>query len=388
MDNLQKMLDPRKMNATTAANTQSYGARTEGSWIFERGKLYSGIDLRIESAEGERSREFLMGPMAGHTVYDNVWNNGEIIKTGLFAEYNHYYSLFKLVFSGRLEHNDAEAKDLDPQFAEKNPNTTATQINPNLSIGGYWEIGHGFTTGLWLGHAQRSGSLTERYINSFPVGLDAYDMLGNPQLSPEINNQIDVILGYKSSHTDLDLGIFVSFLDNYISSVIDTSLSPTMPSSPGVRRFINIEKSFMTGFEFTWKQLLFAGLEHHLNIAYTYGEDRVRKEPLPEIAPLDLRYAISGSYLNNTLLPLITFRYVLKQDRISHAFGETATASFNLLDFVLTYQFSQYLGATVGVQNIFDETYYEHLNRFVKDQPYPIYAPGRNFYLSVFLNFM
>jgi iron complex outermembrane receptor protein len=329
-----------------------------------------------------------MGPMTGHNVYDNVWNGGQVTKTGFFGEYHHYFPQLKLVLSGRLEYNDARATDLDPDFASKNQNTSITQFNPNISIGGYWGFGSGFTAGLWLGHAQRSGSLTERYINSFPVGLDAYDMLGNPQLLPEINNQLDVILGYKSSHSEFNLGFFVSYLEDYISSVIDTSLTPTMPSSPGVRQYINIKDAFMTGFEFTWKQRLFAGLQHHLNIAYTYGQDKIRKEPLPEIAPLDLRYSISGRYLNNTLKPLINIRHVLKQDRISHVFGETATPSFTLLDIVLTYQYSQHLGAAAGVQNLFDVTYYEHLNRVVKNQPYPIYAPGRNFYLSAFLNFM
>jgi iron complex outermembrane receptor protein len=376
------------MSAITEAITLSYGGRTEGTWIFEHGKLYSGVDLRIESVEGERSREFLMGPMTGQTINDNVWNGGHITRTGIFGEYHHYFLPVRLVLSGRLEYNDAEARDLDPDFGAKNQTTSISQFNPNISIGGYWSFGDGVTAGLWLGHAQRSGGLIERYINSFPVGLDAYDMLGEPNLSPETNNQIDFIIGYKSSNTELDLSIFVSYLEDNISSVIDTSLSPTMPSSPGVRRYVNIEEAFLTGFEFTWRQRLVAGLEHNLNIAYTYGEDRIRKESLPEIAPLDLRYSISGTYFNNALSSRIALRYVMKQDRISRSFGETKTPSFTLLDIGLTYHFNQILGVTTGVENLFDELYYEHLNRFVKNQLYPIFAPGRNFYLSLFVNFM
>jgi iron complex outermembrane receptor protein len=388
MDNLLKILQPRNINATTEATTKSYGGRTEGTWILDQSKFWSGLDLRIEAAQGERSREFLMGPMSGNTLYDNVWNDGQVVRAGIFAEYQYFFSAIKLIFSGRMEYNDARAKNPDPDFVEKNPVTSATDYNPNISLGGYWDMGRGFTSGLWFGHAQRSGSLTERYINSFPVGLDAYDMLGNPQLSPEINNQIDIILGYKSSQTELDFSVFVSFLKDYISSVIDTILTPTMPSNPGVRRYTNIPDAFMSGFEFTWKQRLFTGLEHHLIIAYTYGQDKQRNEPLPEIAPLDLRYVLSASYLNNTLLPVITYRYVLEQKRISQAFGETKTPSFSLLDLSITYQFSSDIGASIGVENVFDELYYEHLNRLVRNQPYPVYAPGRNFYLSIFIDFM
>lgn len=73
MDNLLKSLDPRPVNATTQANTLNYGFRTEGAWGFKQMRLYSGLDYRFEGADGQRSREFLMGPNSGNVVFDNVW---------------------------------------------------------------------------------------------------------------------------------------------------------------------------------------------------------------------------------------------------------------------------------------------------------------------------
>jgi len=52
-------------------------------------------------------------------------------------------------------------------------------------------ISNNYSVGLWLGRANRSGSLTERFINYFPVGLDPYEMIGNPQIRAETNNQLD-----------------------------------------------------------------------------------------------------------------------------------------------------------------------------------------------------
>jgi len=388
MDNLGKLLDPRKVNAFTNAETKTYGGRTEAAWTFEKGRLYSGLDLKIESAKGTRNREFLMGPNAGRTAYDNVWNGGQVNKYGMFAEYHQLFTLFKLVLSGRLEYNQAEADDIDPEFLQKNPKKAVAQINPNFSIGAYKDFSDAVSAGIWLGRAQRSGSLTERYINSFPVGLDAYEMLGSPKLDPETNNQADIILGYKTNSTQINLSIFASLLNNYISSKIDTSLSPVLPSSPGVRRFANIEDAFKTGFELTWKQKLTAGIEHRLNIAYTFARDNTLDEPLPETAPLDLRYALSGGFLNNKLQPFFAYRYVLKQDRISKTFGETQTPSFSTLDFNIAYQLNNYIEASAGIQNLFDESYYEHLNRPVKGQPRAVYSPGRSFHFTIFIDFM
>lgn len=388
MDNLGKNLVPRMVDAETDANTFNYGGRSEGIWAFEQGRLYTGLDLRIERANGERTRAFLMGPMAGKTVYDDVWNDGQVARASVFGEYHHSFTAFRLILSGRLEYNHASANDVNDKFLSNNPETSKTQINPNISIGGLKDFSNGLSAGVWLGRAQRSGSITERYINSYPVGVDPYDMLGNPALNPEINNQIDLTLGYKSAGMSLDIGVFASFLQDYISSEIDPNLIPIMPSSPGVRRYLNIKDALMRGFEITWAQRLFTGHKQSLSVAYTYGQDRVRNEPLPEIAALDVRYALSGSYLDTKLRPTIAFRHVLKQERISTAFGETKTPSFSVVDFAITYQVLRNLGATAGVKNLFDEAYYEHLNRPLAGQSRAIFAPGRNIYLSLFVDMM
>ncbi len=74
--------------------------------------------------------------------------------------------------------------------------------------------------GIWLGRAQRSGSLTERYINRFAVGIDAYELVGNPDLKPETNNQIDLIFTHKKDNIFFQADVFYSYLENYISGVI------------------------------------------------------------------------------------------------------------------------------------------------------------------------
>jgi iron complex outermembrane receptor protein len=162
-----------------------------------------------------------------------------------------------------------------------------------------------------------------------------------------------------------------------------------MPSSPGVRRFINIDRAFKTGFEARWSQALPAGLHHEMSLAYTYGQDLEKNEPLPEIAPLDLSLYLYGNYFSHRLIPYIKFRYVMEQSRISQEFGETKTPSFALFDLGLSYKLSPILGISTGIQNLFNTLYYEHLNRSVRDaSASPIYAPGRCFFLSFNLDLM
>ena len=123
------------LNASTDATTSNYGARTEGVWRFKNGKLYSGFDYRVEAADGTRAREFLMGSNAGNTIYDNVWQEGQISKTGWFGEYHLNVSKIHFIFSGRMELNNAVINNPSDIFININPDTEITQFNPSVSIG-------------------------------------------------------------------------------------------------------------------------------------------------------------------------------------------------------------------------------------------------------------
>jgi iron complex outermembrane receptor protein len=317
-----------------------------------------------------------------------VWQDGQILRTGLFVEYHLHAVGIRWVLSGRLELNRATSGDPDPAFISIHPITGITQLNPGISLGGRKLLGEQFSLGLWLGRAQRSGSLTERYINFFPVGNDPYEMLGDPQIRPETNNQADLQLQWKSGGTVINVDVFASYLQDYISSSIDTSLYPRMPSSPGVRRFTNLERALLTGFELGWSQRLMAGLQHQLSMAYTYGQDLERQDALPEIAPFDVEYRLSGSYFRQKFKPWASLRYVVEQQRISKEFGETPTPAFTLVDLGLSLQLTSFLNISAGIHNLLDAAYYEHLSRAARGpEALPIHAPGRSYMLSFRLDF-
>ncbi len=383
MDNKLKNLDPRMMNASTDAKTKNYGGRTELLWKKGGTKLYLGADFKLEDAEGLREREFLMGPMSGNTLIDNAWQHGQIQKAGIFGEYNFRINAWQMVLASRVELNKAKVLDADPSFLEEYPDASTTQINPSFSIGGLNELTEGVTIGIWAARAQRSAGLAERYINKFSIGQDPYEMLGNPDLKPEVNNQVDLTFEWKTAKSNFSVDIFGGLMQNFISSIIDPSIATILPNRPGVRRFVNIDKAYKTGFEIGYNQHLTSWLCHDINVAYTYAQDAEREQPLPEIAPLDMRYSICGKLINDRLKPVLKVRYVADQNRISSEFGETATPGFTLLDFNIAYIMHNNLKIQVGANNLLDKTYYEHLSRSTAGMnPLPLNAQGRNFYLA------
>lgn len=387
MDNLLKVMNPRMMDASTIARTRNFGGRTESVWNFNGNKFFAGADIRVEGAEGTRTRDFLMGPMAGNSAQDNVWQDGEIYKTGFFAEYHLHSELFNYVLSGRLEINSAQINDADIRFENVYSETSIAEVNPSLSVGIQKPIGTNFTAGLWLGRVQRSGSLTERYINYFPVGLDPYEIIGNPNVNPEVNNQIDVVFDWKNSSTAVNLDIFASYLQDYITSEIDRNLVPKLPTSPGVRQITNLDEAMKTGFELNWVQEIGFGVQHQAGIAYTYAQDLENDQPLPEIPPFEFRYVLKGNYLNGNLTPELSLRHAMEQSRVSPEFGEQATPAFTLLDVKIGYRINHLARVNAGVNNLFDENYFEHLTRAVRGTTSPIYSPGRTVIINLSLDF-
>jgi iron complex outermembrane receptor protein len=145
----------------------------------------------------------------------------------------------------------------------------------------------------------------------------------------------------------------------------------------------------MYGFEAGWKLLTSRYLEHNLTVSYTYGNNQVLDEPLPEIPPMEFRYQLIGKLFKNKLVPEIQLRQALKQDRIALSYGETKTPGFNVVDFKLKWLGTKNLSAVAGIRNLFDTAYYEHLARSIRSvETRPIYSPGRSYYVTLTLNFM
>ncbi|AMQ57883.1 TonB-dependent receptor domain-containing protein [Algoriphagus sanaruensis] len=383
MDNLLR--EPRMMDMSTPAKTTTYGLRTEGEWKFGLGKLFAGGDFKQEGAEGARSRTALMGPMAGKTFYDNVWQDAQIQKTGLFTNYLFPIGSSIISASARIEINQASAKSPSEQFVLIHPENQNTQFNPGISLGMQRDLGKAFNLEIWGARVQRSGSLLERYANFLAVGLDPWELVGNPQIKPETNYELDAVLGYTGENLALELTWFGAYLTDYITSE-KTDFKPLLPTSPGVRQYINIDKAIKTGVEFNLKHQI-GNLSQTLGMAYTYGQDLELAAPLPEIAPLDLRYSLRGYFLERKLQTGINLRHVLPQDRVSKAFGEGKTPGFTLLDIDASYPIGKLLLLKGGVQNLLNETYYEHLSRPIGMNKTPMYAPGRNLFLMVSFKF-
>jgi len=246
---------------------------------------------------------------------------------------------------------------------------------------------HNWSVSLWAARSQRLASLTERYINYFPIGLDPYEMVGNTALTPETNYQSDLTISYQDAVFQVELNGFISNINDFIQAYIVEGLAPRIASSPGVRQYNNISSVFRYGGELSALFKANQNITHRVDLAYTWAEDQTLHEALPEIAPLDMRYQININLADQRLHHKLSLRHVLVQNRVSSYFGEIPSNAFTTLDLHSQIRLRSKIQLGIALQNKLNENYAEHLNRISRLSGTPILAPGRSLIVNVSYRF-
>jgi iron complex outermembrane receptor protein len=368
------------MLSNVYANTQTTGGRTEFVIHKFNTNIYLGGDMKYEYANGNRTRKMLTGMMAGKIFIDTLWQKASIIRSGLFLHADKRIGKVDYTFSTRLDRVESKPDQPAYRFSNWYGNLNTIDLNPSVSIGASTQLAQNFSAGIWLGRGVRSASITEKFVNFLPVGLDAYEVIGNPLLNSEINRQVDFIFQFRKSSTQLYLNLFASSVENFITSVALPGVKPMVSTSPGVRQFINIPEARLYGFEFSWMQKITTHLSNTLTTTYTNGQNRKLDQPLPEIAPLEFRNRLDQMLVHDKLAMYANMRYVSTQDRVSTVFNERRTGDFTVFDLGIKYFPSKKSQVAVDVTNVFNVAYREHLSRYITFTK-PLNAPGRNFSL-------
>jgi len=391
MDNLDRP-NYKMIHAIAKVNSNILGAKLEGILNFSNtGLLYLGSDFYRMNKDGDRDREVLINPMTGMVMnppksfVDPIWQKSELIDYGLFSEWKQIIGK-KMSFVGgaRVDFVDSKIDKPSVQFIDEYGNQKSKDdLTYNLTASINYQLNSTTKLQLAAGRGTRSPNLTERYINHLSIGQDSYEYFGNPNLKPEVNNQIDITLEKRMGNINIHANVFYSHLNNYITAIEDTNLPrlfmPTMMPRY-TKRFQNIDNATQTGFEVGLYGHIFSSISYSGNFAYTYGKNNDWDEPLPEIPPFEFKWNLRYTSTGYPLWIEINGRIVDKQNRYSESFGETETSGFSVFNLLSGYKPFSFLEAVVSVQNIFNKNYYEHLNRRYRNMSINdiLYEPGRN----------
>lgn len=144
------------------------------------------------------------------------------------------------------------------------------------------------------------------------------------------------------------------------------------------------------GYQFT------DAIQADFSAMYAWGKNTTDHTPLPQIAPLEAR--VNLRYIQEDYTLGAYWRLVDGQNRISEREGNivgydyTQSAGFGTLSLNGTYRVNESVDLSVGVDNVFDRTYTEHLNKmgssgfgFASDEQFN--NIGRNYWARVSMKF-
>jgi len=377
------------MDAVALAETTTYGLHAKMKGLYNSGSYTFTAGLDQQDVSGTRFVDFKMGPRAGNSMEVNLWQDAAITNLGLYGGLEHFVGEYTFTLGSRLDLNSADSNDPAPRFA--NADVNSDHINFSISGGITRPISANTTAGLYIGRGVRSPDITERFINFLTIGRDSYEYAGNPQLDPEANNQIDLVLTSDFGRFGLETTVFGSLMTNYISAVVNPDLQPVGMSAPGVREFQNRGDALFTGFELSADYRLPSSWFINVSGSYTHAEYTDEHSPVAEIPPLESRMTIGGALLSGRIMPEVSVRKVFEQNRIDESFAETETPGFWLADAHVNARLFDGVRLTGGVRNIFDEAYYEHLNRqfnpAFESAERTLLEPGRRVFLELNVQF-
>lgn len=395
------------------------GYRFEAGLNLGGGHLFIGSDYYSIDKDGQRDKHMIgQPPMPNGMVplkIENLWNKALISNLGFFTEYKKQIKKWEIVGAARIDLNSAESDSISlpnmmgvDLIGTPADSTQSSFTNISASVGATRAINKNFSIGASFGRGVRSPGMIERFIISLPVGYDNYEYIGNPLLKPEANNEFDLVFKYKKEKIGaFELTAFYSIITDYISGVYipKTIQKPLTAQVLGVKKFDNIGTANMAGFEFGYASPNHYKWRLSATAAYTMGNiaevevfefdanhnainsEIIKNDPLAEIPPLDAKVNFGYKFMNGKIIPVIGFRYVAAQNRISKANLEPNSPSFNLLNLSVLYKYNEYLDVSAGVNNIFDVAYAEHLNRRVLGTDFRIQEPGRIIYINLNFNF-
>jgi iron complex outermembrane recepter protein len=385
-----------------AVNT---GGIAETEMKFNHHHLFVGLDFENIYKDGIRTMTMQMMGTTSTKNY-NLWQEASIQNAGIFARYSTLLKSFILDFAFRLDYNQADSKDTlkiiynDIEYFNK-LNSEFFNLSANMGI--TRNISENISVSLALASGTRNPNMLERYIKLLSVGYDNYDYLGNPQLKPETNYEADLTFKFnKENYGSLYLNGFYSYVNDYISAVMlpTAVVKPVTPGAPGVKQFVNVDYAIYTGFEMGFTTPQKYKLGGSIVAAFTYGyiptvtkyiltgnevtgDTLLKNDALPEIPPFETTVSAYYRFFKGKLLPKISFRYVSSQRHVSEAFYEPETPDFSLLNLSIVYKVNKAIGITAGINNVFDKSYYEHLNRKIIGTTEKLYEPGRVMYIQI-----
>ena len=371
----QMVANPSEMQVTRRTLNTRFAMTSE----WDKLNLITGIDSQQNHHVGSMKSLMMDMPLTTNMKFQSY---------GAFAELGYQWSEnSKLVTGARLDQVKIDALKLNDDRSETLPSGFIRLENQHPE--------HDAKSYIGLGYVERVPDYWELFSTAH----------GNSGMSKPTFNDLDtektlqLDMGYQHQH-----GAFNSWVSAYAGLINDYILMsyhnhPTSGGhghgssfSAGAK---NIDAT-IAGAEAGLGYQFSDAIQADMSAMYAWGENTTDNKALPQIAPLEGRFNLR--YVQDKYTLGMLWRVVAKQDRISLNQGNIVgydmneSKAFSTLALNASYNLMQNVDVAVGVDNVLDKTYTEHLNKagssgfgFASNEQFN--NTGRNYWARISMKF-
>ena len=363
--NVNSPMPPMRSAMASAVDRRTLGARLSGTWQWDAVEIIAGLDAQKNQHRGRK------GP--GNSYKRMAWaKDAEFKQYGLFSELSWNIADGQRLISGlRLDRSAATdtRAHLCTGMNACLPNPTADKERNKTLYSGFVRYEKDVsvmpaTVYLGLGHSQRFPDYWELFsATSAPVGggMDptGFQPTAFATTDPEKTTQLDFGLQYSA-------GPIAAWVSGYVGQVRDYIMFTYRPGMMMPMSQVDNITARIMGGELGASYDFSANIKGDMSLAYAYGKNTTDSRAMPQIPPLEARFALS--YEQDNFSSSVLWRLAAKQNRIDKGRGNVVgkdfgpSAGFGVFSLNSAYRLSQNWKFSAGVDNLFDKNYSEHLN--------------------------
>jgi iron complex outermembrane receptor protein len=391
------------------STSETFGGKLKTDLALGEQIVKTTLEYRKNNRDANRFQG--MSPSNVSSLQSVMWPDITLNEIGFGAETTYDFAETKrIIFGGRYDFVDVNygranqiamssmterlsANDLYNQFYGYSASDNE-EHNLGTLIRYEQDLSNGLTIYTGLSRSVRTADATERGLANYMVmASNNMSWVGNPNLNPEKHHQFDI--GFTKDKKNLSFGanLYVNRVTDYILRDSARGQTGILVNAPMADVYRNVDV-LLSGVEVQGSWNISKTLTLNGVATYTYGDNLDDNIALSQIPPLQGNLGIG--YKANQFLKLNTnMRYALKQTRVDTnpmtgtGRDVSRTSGYAVLDVNAVLSNYNPLLITVGVSNIFDTTYANHLNRSNISDPIEIQVnePGRSFYIQANLPF-
>lgn len=365
-----------RRNTTTASNRGFKLAATfnddHGLWMVGADGLDSSHNSDIDNPQNP-------------AFYVVNFNAAERSIVGLFAERQHDFgNAWSAELGLRYNHVVMNADEVDGtpammpagamlRDAFNAADRKQTDDNIDVVAKAFYRANDQLSYYAGLARKTRSPSYQERYL-WLPLqatgGLaDGLTYTGNIELEPEVAGELELGLDFNNGNLVLSPRLFYRDVKDFIQGVPSSLAPATMlvammnanngTNNPAPLQFDNVDAVFW-GFDMDWRYTVNAAWSWSGLVNYVRGERDDISDNLYRIAPLNGSLAVD--YSGHRWGARLEARLYADQDKVSNTNNEQPSDGYGVLNLGGYWRATDAARVAVGVDNVLDENYADHLS--------------------------